>query len=191
MTVICATTVVGRLLSEGIEPDYMVAIDMQNRTYGHLDGLNDLRIPLLMTDCANWQFGEKYKGSKYLIPTGGMFFSEEIYKRRGIKTWKTAGTVVTMCIAVAIHSNAKRIELIGIDLAYPGGETHSAGTMDHREFNTKALIKVKSVEGNDVYTDNKMLDYKSEMEDLIMSNPKIDFINRSKYGAYIKNCIKA
>ena len=186
--IIAASTIYKRLLNEGVTPDFICAVDMGSRTYGHLKDVEKQDVPLIISDSASWLFSAKYKGKKYVVPSSGYFFSEWVYKASGEKTWDDVGTVTLFCAEVALYFKAKTIELVGIDLAFPGGKSHASGTMDYTEYEEKNMPKVKSVTGEYVYTDAKMAEYIREFEMVISEHPKVCFVNRSKEGAYIKGC---
>lgn len=186
--IIAASTIYKRLLNEGVTPDFICAVDMGSRTYGHLKDVEKQDVPLIISDSASWLFSAKYEGKKYVVPSSGYFFSEWVYKASGEKTWDDVGTVTLFCAEVALYFKAKTIELVGIDLAFPGGKSHASGTMDYTEYEEKNMPKVKSVTGEYVYTDAKMAEYIREFEMVISEHPKVRFVNRSKEGAYIKGC---
>ncbi|WP_081671259.1 motility associated factor glycosyltransferase family protein [Butyrivibrio sp. XBB1001] len=189
-TIIAATTVIRKLIDTGIIPDFMIAIDMQARTFRHLEGLNDLDVPLILSDCASWKFGKLYKGEKYLIPTSGMYFSKEIYKRQNVSCHDISGTVSAVAINIAALKGATTVDLVGLDLSYPGGQTHASGTMDNSTIDTSNLINVPSVNGQEVATTPVFMSYIRDVEKIIAKNPNIKFINKSRDGAYIKGCAK-
>ncbi len=186
--IIAATTILKRLLKEEIRPDYIAVIDMQNRTYGHIEGIENEDIPLIMTDCANWQFGKRYHGEKYYIPTSGMPFSKNLYEALNKKPWDVGGTVTAVSMQIAVKLGAKSVELIGVDLSYPNNYSHASGTMDYAKVDEGKLFPVKSVDGGMVNTDNVMKSYIDEIEDIITNNKKVRFYNLSKHGALIRGC---
>ena len=187
--IIVVTTIYNRLLSDGIRPDYVVALDPQNRTYGHMKGVIDTNTPLLMMDTANWMFGELYGGDKYLIPSDSGYYSEEIYNLMGIKRWENQGTVSGLCIDIAVNKGAEQIELIGLDLSYPFGNSHAGNTMDRHKVDEKGLKSIRGVDGNDVLTSEAFDLYRKEIERQIDIYASVKFYNRSKHGAFIKGCV--
>ncbi len=186
--IIATMTIYRKLIERGVKVDYLTVIDPNPRTFKHIRGMSEHDAVLIMSDCADWQYGEYYSGKKYLIPTSGSFFSEEYYESRGIKTWEPLGTVTSMSIEVAAYLGAKNIELIGVDLAYPGNKTHADGTAESSMVNTEGLIRVKSVDGGEVYTNHSMDYYRHEIEELIRKHGGIRFYNWSKHGAFISGC---
>ena len=187
--IIAASTILKRLLNEGVKPDYVVAIDMFSKLYKHMEGIEDTDIPLIMSDFVNWRFGKKYLGEKFLIPTEGRFFSKYIYKAAKTEPWNAPSTVTTAAIEVAIGLGAKSIDLVGVDLAFPGGYSHADGTVDHKKISKNTCIKVPAVNGGMVETSLILKAFLSEIERMIKANPGVTFHNKSQYGALIKGCI--
>ncbi|MCR5799052.1 MAG: DUF115 domain-containing protein [Lachnospiraceae bacterium] len=181
-TILAASTVYKKLIMNDIKPDFVAVIDPQNRTYNHVRTMTDQTAPIIMTDTANWQFGECYKGEKYLVETSGSFYSQNNEK------WYSSGTVVAFAIDVAAYAGAKKIELIGVDLSYPTGESHAKDTMDYKEVKADNLIMVPSVNGEMVYTDFLMKIYIDEISAKVNDFHEIEFVNLSPYGALINGC---
>ena len=182
-TVIAASTVYKKLIMNDIEPDFIVVIDPQNRTYNHVRTIVDQSAPIIMADTANWQFGECYKGEKYLVETSGALNSSNNNER-----WYSSGTVVAFALDVAAYAGAKMVELIGVDLSYPTGESHAKDTMDYKDVKYDNMIMVPSVNGDTVYTDFLMKSYIDEIAAKVENYNDIEFQNLSPYGALIKGC---
>lgn len=186
--IIAASTIAKRLLSENVKPDFIIAIDMVARLYDHMEGIENADIPIIMSDYVNWRFGKKYTGEKYLLPTEGKFFSEEIYKAAKIKTCNAPSTVTAAAIDVAARLGARTINLVGVDLAYPGDYSHAKGTIDYNQVDKKDCIKVRSIDGGMVETSLILKAFLKEIEIIIKNYPNIVFNNKSKHGALIMGC---
>lgn len=185
-TIIAASTVYKKLLTYGIVPDYIAAIDPQNRTYGHLEGVENTDTPLIMTITSNWKFGAKYKGDKYIYPASSVSYVEEYFADRKIKTLNLGGSVTILAIRAAIELGADKIHLVGADMGFPGGMSHVKGTMDYSAIDKDECISVESVDGETVYADKLMCEYREEIEELIVEYPSVRFVNYSNKGALIK-----
>lgn len=182
MVIICVSTILKKLLANNIKPDCVVVSDPQSRTYGHFDGLSDYSTPLLLSEYAFWGFSEFYKGPKYIIPTGqnthNVFPSET-------KIFNGGSTVTVLATEYAISLLPAEIHLIGLDLAYPGGQTHATGTMDSGAKNNSSIM-IQSVDGSLVASSAQFQIYLKQLEELIANNKSIIFINHSKNGAFIE-----
>ena len=186
--IIAAATIYKRLLAEEIKPDYIAVIDPQNRTFDYLRNVTSCDVPLIMADLANWQFSEKYRGEKYLVPMEGYYFSKERYRNLGMKLWEMQGTVSGFGIDVAAFLGAERIELVGVDLAYPTESSHASGVDNSRTVDRKNMIEVEDVNGKRVFTSRVFGEYIRDIEEQIANYSGIRFFNLSDCGAKIKGC---
>ena len=184
--IICATTVLKKLLSLEITPHYTIVMDAQKRTYGHMNGIEECNIPIIIDSAAYWEFGENHKGKKYLALQRGYKPAEILAKENNYPLFDTSGTVITLALDIAIQFNANNIYFIGVDMAFPKGKTHANGSMDEKELNTSSLNPIEDVNGNIVYTDELMLGYLNSIENKILSHPEINYYNLSPNGARIK-----
>lgn len=173
--VICASTVLNKLLKNGIQPDCVAVLDPQERTFHHFDNLESCTTPLILYSTANWRFSEYYDGPKYVV-------TEELIYQPG-------STVSSFCIELALFFGAKKIHFLGLDLAYPGGQSHTKGTMDYHETNVSKMINVPCVSGGLVPTTNEFRLYKTEIENIIANAIDVQFINHSKIGAHFNGSV--
>ena len=187
-TIVAATTIYKRLIREGIEPDYIVALDPLDRIWKHVDGEERADIPIIIADSATSEFTQKYPGTKYIVPTGDNLISKEFCNYAGIETWVVEGTVTCLCIKVALYLGAEKIELVGVDLSYPDNQTHASGTLDYKEIDVSGKKKIRAVDGGFVYSDETFMEYIDSIEGIISNNPNVSFYNLSKKGAYIAGC---
>ena len=188
-TIICASTVLKKLLSNGIKPDCVTVLDPQTRTYGHFDGLTDESVPILLSSTANWRFGELYKGKKYIVPGCSSEESIAYFKARNIASVDIGTTVSSLAIRIALTLGAKQIDLFGLDLSYPGGKSHASGTMDLTTKSTKGMIEIPCVSGGTVYTTRQFMIYITEIEEMIAKNKQVRFVDYSDIGARFKGVI--
>lgn len=182
-TILCASTVLQKLLQNGVRPDAVAVLDPQARTWGHFDKLEDMSVPLLLNVTANWRFGELYTGPKYLIPSLTDETTVRNYMLQGVEPWFVGSTVSSLMLEIAIHFGARVIEMIGVDLAYPTGRTHAVGTMDEKEIQVSGMRLVPSVTGGTVPTTAQFMIYIEEIEKIISENARVDFLNLSACGA--------
>jgi len=185
-TIIAASTILKRMLSNDIEPDIIAVIDPQSRTYGHMEGVDNHNPVMILSECACWKFGALYGGDKYLALTAGSFYS--MHEKDSYGVMRIQGTVTAFAIEIASFAGADTIELIGVDLSYPNGDSHAKGTMDSKKINCDRLKKVPSVDGGQVHTSTLFSMYLKDIEELISENSQIEFYNLSKHGALIKGC---
>lgn len=185
-TIIAVGTVFHKLLKQGIRPDYVTVSDPQKRTLKQLEGLWEEEIPMILDACAYWEFARKYKGKKYYVLTPQFQELLAYAKEHELDVWPSGGTVMSLGVEVGIRRGAKKIYLMGVDLAYPEGVSHAADTMDRKETDTEGMRQVCGVGGTKVYTTNVFSTYLHWMENHIARYPKIEWYNLSTKGARIK-----
>ncbi|MBQ7358959.1 MAG: motility associated factor glycosyltransferase family protein [Lachnospiraceae bacterium] len=184
--IFAATTILRKLLQENIHPDYVVVMDSQTRTYGHMAGIENIAIPLICDSTAYWEFAANNLGVNYIAYQKGYEASEQKASEGNCRTYDTGGSVTTLMLDIVLQLGAKEVAFIGADFAYPGGVTHAKNTMDRKVQSTDKLEQVESVSGDMVYTDGLMSGYRQWIERKIEEYPKVTFLNMSDCGAKIK-----
>ena len=166
------------LVKNRITPDAVVIIDTKPIVKKQFENLETYNIPLCFSATASRWAVELYNGPKYIFNTSE---HDEI---------KTRGTVAVSAMDIAIKCNAKKIILLGQDLAFINKKSHTStfeetyGFKDDYTINTK-MKTVKGVNGECLNTTQGYITFKNKIESLIRENPHIKFINCSK-GAYIE-----
>ena len=166
------------LVKNRITPDAVVIIDTKPIVKKQFENLETYNIPLCFSATASMWAVELYNGPKYIFNTSE---HDEI---------KTRGTVAVSAMDIAIKCNAKKIILLGQDLAFINKKSHTStfeetyGFKDDYTINTK-MKTVKGVNGACLNTTQGYITFKNKIESLIRENPHIKLINCSK-GAYIE-----
>ncbi|MBQ0027468.1 MAG: motility associated factor glycosyltransferase family protein [Lachnospiraceae bacterium] len=184
--IIAASTIYGRLIKEGVKVDYIAVLDPHWRTYDHMKDVSDYSATLIVNAVANWKYGKYYLGEKYLVPCFGQECVTGYYRDKDIKLIDTGSTVSSMCIKVAILLGAKRIDLVGMDLAHPKGVSHASGTVDYKVTDSNGLPETDCVAGGRVTSTYQLLFYKEDIEKIIAKESQVLFVNYSNDGALIK-----
>lgn len=188
--IVAVTTVWKKLLDAGIVPEYVFVMDPQQRTIGHLAGVENVQAPLLLDSTAYWEFAERYAGEKYMIYQKGYTEAERYAKEGGYRTYETGGSVVTLAMDVVLTLGAKTVYMVGIDLAYPQGISHAYGTMDCSIRDVSDMELVEDVKGGSVYQDRLFAGYRKWIERKIREYPEVVFYNLSTCGAKIRGTSK-
>lgn len=184
-TIIAVGTVLKKLLNLGIEPDYVVMMDPQPRTLKQIEGVEDAKVPMILDVSSYWEFARKYRGEKYYVLTSQTYDVIQYSKENEMKIWPSGGTVMSLAVEVAIQFNAKKIYLMGVDLAYPSGLSHASGTMDRRTESTENMQRVCGVGGTTVYATSVFGIYRVWLERHISEHKDIEWYNLSTKGARI------
>ncbi len=184
-TLIAVGTVFKKLITEGIEPDMVVILDPQARTYKQIEGAENQKVPMLIAMSAYWKFAAKYQGDKYLVPIAQIEEIQAYAIEHRQNLWGCGGTVTSLAMEAAIEFGAENIYLVGVDMAYPNGVSHATGTMDRSTRSTNGLLPVEGVGNKTVYASNAFIIYRQWMENRITQTPEITYYNLSKIGAKI------
>ena len=166
------------LMINDIMPDCIVLLDGHDVVKKQLEGYENKTIPLCFSSRASRWAVEFYKGPKYMFNIGenDRFIIDE------------SETVAVSAMDLAVKCDAKKIILLGQDLAYVNNKTHSDefekiyGIEDKI---TNKIRTVKSYNGGRINTAQGYIRFKYKMESLIRRNPQVEFINCSK-GAFIE-----
>lgn len=184
---IAVNTVLRRLLSENIVPDIIAAADPSPSLVNHLAGIESATkyITLIADWILSWKYTSLYQGNICFVKTNASAALTEDFKSDE-PIWDISGTVACLALEAAIRMGAKKIYLVGQDLAYPGGRKY-AGNMPHAECpDAKWDMQVPSVDGSMVDTCEAFDWFRKAIESQIAKYDYIAFENMSKHGAYIK-----
>lgn len=178
-TVISVGSALRSLIKRNIKPDAVVIIDTKPIVQKQFDNLNVKDIPLCFAATASRWAVESYDGPKYIFNINNT--NKEI---------KTRGTVAVAAMDIAVKCNAKKIILLGQDLAFLNKKSHTDSFEETYGFKddyseTLKMKNIKSVYGEMLNTTQGYITFKNKIESLIRENPKIEFINCSK-GAHIQ-----
>lgn len=188
-TIIAVGTVFRKLVQKNIIPDIVVILDPREPTFKQLEGVEDQKVPMILGLTAYWEFAAKYQGETYLVPITGtqncINYNTEYAREHHMNQWQCGGTVTSLGIETAIQFGAKKIYLVGLDLAFPGGYTHAKDTIARTKINLDTLIPVEGVGNQTVYADTSFIIYKKQIEEQIAHAPEITYVNMSKTGVRI------
>lgn len=183
-TIIVVGTVFKKLLGQEIRPDMVVISDPQERTYQQIEGVEEENIPMLLAMTAYWRFAAAYQGEKYLIPLKVVEELDNVTEKYE-DAWDIGGTVTYLALEAAVRFKAENIFMVGVDLAYPEGVTHAAGTADRTQKSVDNLIPIEGCRGKMVYSDPVFISYRRDIENMIAHTPGISYYNMSNVGAKI------
>ncbi|MCM1157840.1 MAG: DUF115 domain-containing protein [Bacteroidales bacterium] len=160
MIILAVETVFRKLLSMGIDVDYVIVTDANSRVYRHIEGLENQTVPILYLSTAYKGFAKNYKGKKYLICQKGYEKAEKRAEENGWNLYETGGSVSTTALDVCIRLGCRAIAFVGLDLAYTGSLGHAEET--NREKNgvdVEDMQQVPAVGGGMVPTSRVFMIY--------------------------------
>lgn len=181
------------VLDAGIRPDAIVSIDMNvpEKFFLGLE-LND----------ANW-FCTRQTKKEILQKYGEKIFYYGYFTREWNKTieerlgyeipmFEVGGSVTSEAFMIAIYLGFTDIILVGQDMAFTGGKSHTKGIGDALGDNDKYIqgrtrVQIEGIDGGMVETDIQMESYKNWFEKKIdFFQGKVNVINATEGGALIK-----
>lgn len=180
-------TTAGKLLEYGILPDAIVISDAQEHMYRQIEQLEIIDIPLFLLSTASADVAEHYAGDVYLVYQEGYVPAEQTAKACGYTLFQTGSSVTTLALDIAIQFQAKRIILVGTDMAYTNHQSH-AGGLGRTIGEDVKLRQVESVDGTMVETANNLDIYRRWIERHIRTTA-IPIYNTAR-GARIQGTIE-
>ena len=206
--IIAVDTALRACLQTGITPDFILSFDPQYWNYLHTAGL-DTRKSILISEAAVFPavLRQHYRAvflsessvpfARYLEGSGKKQNSD------GDCTLAAGGSVATTAWDFARYIGAKSVIMAGLDLAYPGKQTHFAGSTFEESSHTRSTRFVPAEQANfnslyaafpslhqdyaggTVLTDRRMLLYAWWFESTLAKYPEVKTFNLMPHGVFI------
>lgn len=143
---VCVDTALRAVLKSGVEPDFIILTDPQFWAAGHLQGLQSMS-SVLITDGAAYPSVFRFKCRKTVLE-GSLFpLGKLIESRFGQKgALASGGSVSTSAWDFCRAMGSRAIYLAGLDLGYPGMQTHIKGSTFESAAHTRSnrLVSAES-----------------------------------------------
>lgn len=171
---IAVDTALRACLRSGVEPDFVILADPQYYAYRHIAGLESPS-SILITESAAYPAVFRFKCRKIVMCASLFPLGQYIEKQIGSKGELVAGgSVSTTAWDFARFIGAKEIFCAGLDLGYPGFQTHIKGSTFEEAIHTKStrlltaekqgsqilfgagMSQESDYEGRPILTDSKM-----------------------------------
>lgn len=181
--IVCVGKVAKKLIFAGIEPDYIVMTDGQQKTVKRIEGIEDSNVPLIYLSTVASEVVENYHGKRYIAFQSGLPIAEDYAKENDYPLYQSGGSVATFALDLLIRFACAQIVCVGLDMGYFGERTHAAG-VGHDIADKEKLRKVEGVASEFVYSSKTLDIYRTWIEDRIKNVKVVELINASK-GARI------
>lgn len=175
------------LLKYGIVPDMAVTID------GKQTGMEETmyNIPIIYCGLSSYSLLENHTGRKIFMNINVDRYSKELFKKynKNILEILTGGSVACVSTDIIRKIGAKRIILIGQDLAYSNNKRHAEGIDTKLVYvnpENKKFIQVDNIYGEKVLTTRVLRSYIVWFEQYISEHKDVEFIDATEDGALIK-----
>ena len=175
------------LTTRGITPDFVVNVDPQPVVNGFFEGIDTHSIPaLLFTVSSDPQLWKLPAKNKICFTTN--MHAESWIREFGVEPLEvpTGGTVSHAAIMCADYMGFSPILLMGQDLAMTGGQIYEDALAAGQLANTKDLIKVEGINGDEVLTNFQFNQYREWLENLVSNRNDLRIINCTEGGAKIQ-----
>lgn len=183
-----------KLISIGIQPDYVVFLDSSELIYPQIDSLLNETVPLIICSTAYYKISSEYRGDKYLVCQKDFLKAEEYAEAHSHNTYKTGGSVSTIAFDIAVKLGAKRVITLGLDLSYTNsGKIHAddAGIQEIPLINSEnGVLSIDGYYGETVLTTPSFelyrqwfINYISDLKQSTNDTP--EFINATEGGCFI------
>ena len=184
--ILCVGTSAGKLLKEGIEPEFVIISDPLPAMKKQLSQPFDYTRTALIYACTAYSGAVAgFEGKKYVAFQKDFDMAEEAARQHKLPLYETGGSVSTLALDILLVEGASEVVCLGLDLAYTGNQMHVTGVDDINIVeNHETMCEVKSVAGGTVPTVQN-LNSKWIEQRLKRYNGTARLINLSD-GAYIE-----
>ena len=186
--ILCVGTSAGKLLSAGIDPDFVIISDPLPEMKRQLSQNFDYKKTSLLFLSTTYNYAvESFGGSKYIVYQKDFEKAEELALRENRKLFMTGGSVSTLALDILLQLKADKVICLGLDLAYTYNQMHAAGIHKINDVSDDEMfIVVKSTNGEQVSTVSNLNSYREWIVERLKDyHGETELINVSD-GAYIE-----
>lgn len=182
------------VMQAGVRPDLLCSIDPKSPEK-FFTGLDLRDIYWVCNQLSNSVLLKKYANHVFYYGSYGKKWNEIVEEELGYRmpALSSGGSVSTEALSLALYLGFKKIVLIGQDLAFTGGVTHTKGIEDalgdkDEYIKRRRLVEVEGIDGNMLQTDVQMWFYKQWLERAIhiCKKKEIQVIDATEGGARIE-----
>jgi len=188
---IAAGQTIKTLHAQGIHPHFVVAADPQDALQKYFDSdLYTREILLCLTVCSA-EVVKRFPGHKVFFqytPKIDQALSDTIGT---MGTVSLGGSVANVSYSLARYFGIEEIALIGQDLAYTNGESHTDGYVNKKVLTENDMAsnsryrKIPGYYGGEVYTNRQMDTYRNWFERILETDKQVKLYNCTEGGAKI------
>ncbi len=128
-------TAVPPLMDFGIEPDFILSVDPQDKSYGHFEGYDFKKAALIFIPTSNWKVVDTTFALKIVALQKGHSVTSTMEKLLESKGMVTTGNSVS-CMGLEILNlfGFSNVFFFGMDYAFSFGKVYSAHSRESREW---------------------------------------------------------
>lgn len=174
--IIAAGSTVNPLLAHGIEPNYVVSIDGVKESLNHYKDVQGNDISLIYCPFSHFSIREKFQKA-YCFLQYAEHQSLEHYSRyteENVGILEGGGSAANAAFNIAFFMTDAPIALIGQDLAYTDGYSHSTHNLNYRKIDEKSddakrFVKREGYYGDEVLTTFPFLQMKESFNSIVQN----------------------
>lgn len=146
MVIVCVETALHTLLENNIEPDFILLLDPQYWAFKHIAGLKSPS-SILITEVSVYPSVFRFECRQIMLCGSQFPVGQYFEKKLGIAPGNlgTGGSVASSAWNFAKFCGASEIYFAGLDLSFPGKQTHIKGSSAEQTFH-KLSNKLKTAE---------------------------------------------
>ena len=184
-------------LKAGIQPDLVCTVDAKSPER-FFEGVDLENIIWAYTRTTRKSIAEKYGRDIFYYGTFYSKWNKVLEEQLGypIPSFPSGGCVSSEAFGLALYLGFRTIVLIGQDLAFTGGNTHTKEATvgrplsDEKYIQNRRIVEVEGIDGSMLETDFQMWFYKQWFEKVIeMNQNQIKVIDATEGGAKIGGTI--
>lgn len=193
--IFCVNKALKYLIQNGITPDFVVCLDASNMNKtvremeSHIERTNcimDIRTDSALTKMEFNKIFVNFSNTDFLMNKLAKF-------NNNLQFFESGGSATILALISAIKLGFSRIVLAGLDLAFKENVIYADGEAMNRispeqimvDSVKKNLVRIKSVNGEMVYTREDYEVYIHHIESIIRELKYSEIYNLSSFGAYI------
>lgn len=186
----CVGTAFIPLIKSGVIPDMVMISDSDDSIEEQFNIDHKVDIPLFYLSTANNNTIHRFKGHRYIVWQQGYPQAEKFAGLRSEPLIETGGSVATCLLDLLVVLGAKKIALVGQDLAFTSNLTHANDTSSQKKIsNDYSYIEVENYyRTGKVFTARSLLIYLKWLSEYALRNINgLELWNCTEGGAYITN----
>lgn len=192
---IAAGSTINSLISEGIEPDYVVSIDGGIPNYHHFKNLKLENAQLIYTMQSHPGVRNAFLNDCYVTGINGFDAVTEYMEKQldiDLPVFISGGTVAHLAFNMALYISSGPVALIGQDLAYTDNLTHAAHNINARPIDEQFIKEKEAFQTEGyfdelVWTTKPFYSMKLEFEELVkLGEFNVPFFNCTEGGVKLE-----